>query len=142
MTQSPSVSSLPTTRKTFINSHLENLNKKVINNIKKSSSIKTTQESKNPSNISILQTKTIKPSMPISVSNEDRKENELNFDKENYREIIVNKRKYRYNIHVVDLDSKSIKKIPNYFKLDQDIVECYHDFNNTFGECRESECID
>jgi len=144
MTQSPSTTSLPTTRKTFINSHLENLNKKIINNIRKSNSVK--KELKSQTSIPVLQTATIKTStsIPLPDSNEDKKDNELNLDrnKENYREIMINNRKYRYNVHIVDLDSKSIKKIHDYYKLDQDIVECYDDYNKSYGECREIECID
>ncbi|ORX47580.1 hypothetical protein BCR36DRAFT_584677 [Piromyces finnis] len=56
---------------------------------------------------------------------------DLNFEKENYREIKIKSKKYQYNIHVVDLDSKN-----------QDIVECYHSYKKCFGDCRENECID
>jgi len=139
MTQS--TDSTSTTRKAFMNTRLN----------KKMNSIINQQENneENPLLNSTTTAITTKVSIPIqnsssiSMTKEDSPSS-LDFDqnKENYREIIINNKKYRYNIHVVDLDSKSIKKIPSYFKLDQDIVKCYTNYKQSYGECRETKCID
>jgi len=134
-------SSMFTPEKSFINPSLNRrLNKK--------DSLILKQE--NDEIQTIINTTATEISIPIqelsstsSVKEEESLSN-LSFekDKENYREIVINNKKYRYSIHVVDLDSKSIKKIPNYFKLDQDIVHCYTEYKRTYGDCRETKCID
>eukprot|EP00833_Pecoramyces_ruminatium_P006980 jgi/Orpsp1_1/1181012/evm.model.c7180000075518.1 len=127
--------STDSSKKSFINSHLsKKLNKKDSIILKQGSILNTTS------------TKVSIPTHELSNTSSQNEESHphLNFDqdKENYREITINDKKYRYNIHVVDLDSKSIKKIPNYFKLDKNIVDCYTKYKESFGECRETKCID